>query len=253
MMTDGGIVTCSTVREFAPAIRDTPERGVRLLVVHHFISGDQAATARRLLRDLLEDGRSSIYGTSAVPLYEFRSESGRSLSDYLALVPSMRTQHDQLLEAVGNPLGSFTEELATGLGASVARLRLLGQECFFGQYRCFPPGQHIEPHVDILAREFPALVPPQVKQYAVNLSLSRADAGGDLLIWPVTLPYGEYRGYGVSAPVSPPAVIFTPSEGDLYLFESSYVHSVSPSSSDRCALSGFLAGPWPDDSYRLWS
>lgn len=151
------------------------------------------------------------------------------------------------------PPDRIVTELASALRASVGRLKLLERLCFFGQLRCFTPDEVVEPHVDLIQLEFPSYVEAPQIQWAMNLALSRPQTGGELEIWPVRPTMDEYKGYGLRRPPFEPVLRYRPNIGDLYMFQSHYVHGISPSSEPRCAIAGFFAGPWGTEGYRVWS
>jgi hypothetical protein len=224
----------------------------QLLVLHAFVPSQVVDAMRAALDELLSYAGSSIYGSSATPLYEYREGSGMPLSQYLDQAEVLWQTHSEFLNHLGNPIRALMEDLERALKVPVERLELLGRPCFFGQYRCFD-GDDILPHVDMLREEFPSHVPPIEQQWAVNISLSRPYVGGELQIWPVWPSPEEYVGYGFPRPSVQPAVRFTPSPGDLYLFETGYMHAITRPDGRRCALAGFIGGPWPDRSFRVWS
>jgi hypothetical protein len=230
----------------------TARLGPRLLVLPAYVSAQLAATIREQLDELVGNLNSSIYTSTAPPLYEYREESGRPLQLYLDQAEISWRAHSEVLDRFGNPISTFINGMMRGLGAPVERLKLNGQACFFGQYRCFGSAEDILPHVDVIEREFPNLITPPPQQWAVNIMLRAPKSGGELEIWNIRPTAEQYVGYGFDRPSITPMIRYTPSTGDLYLFQPGYLHAISRSSGSRCALAGFIAGPWAD-GFRVWS
>lgn len=222
-----------------------------ILVLPEFVPPITARLVQSAFASAAINGGSSIYHSSAVPLYEHREESDSCLDDYLKEASRLWLEHRRLLESCDDPIVRFMTEWTAAAGVEVQRLELAGQPCFFGQYRCFG-GEDIKPHVDAIEREFPTVITRPTQQWALNISVRAPRDGGELDIWGDVPSYGEYRGYGLTRPVAEPALRYRPSVGDLYVFEPRFVHAINASSSPRCALAGFV-GVWKDQSIRVWS
>jgi hypothetical protein len=223
-----------------------------LLVVPGYIPGQLATTIREQLDKLTNNINSSIYTTTAPPLYEYREESGRPIQEYLDRAETSWRAHAQALDKCGNPISAFIDGMMQALNVPVKRLEFDGRACFFGQYRCFGSTEDILPHVDALEREFPSSIIPPPQQWAVNIMLRAPKSGGELEIWDIRPTAQEDIGYGFTRPFAAPSIRYKPSTGDLYLFQSGCLHAISRSSEPRCALAGFIAGPWAD-GFRVWS
>lgn len=241
---------CRDIRELCRHLRER-QPSPTLYAVPAYVSATDAAKTRRVFTADTMCGGSSIYASSAPPLYEYRDGSTHLLDTYLADAEAIWQQHAAALGGPGHPFARLMDDLAKGLDEPVRRLVLRGKQCFFGQFRCFA-GEDIEPHVDTIEQEFPDLVPRPGFQWAVNLTLEQPRSGGELSVWNRVPSPEEYRGYGLERPQSEPAVRFQPHVGDLYVFPSRFVHAVAPSEGLRCAMAGFLGG-WADQGIRVWS
>jgi hypothetical protein len=246
---------CQDLDEIAQVLRQgpTPKPSPRLLVLPAYVPAQLATAIREQLDQLVGNLNSSIYTTSAPPLYEYREETGHPLQQYLDHAEASWQTHTRVLDRFGNPLSAFINGMTQGLGAPVERLNFDGRSCFFGQYRCFGSAEDILPHVDVIEREFPNLITPPLQQWSVNIMLRAPKSGGVLEIWDIWPSAEEYVGYGFDRPLAAPTISYRPSTGDLYLFQSGYLHAISRSSESRCALAGFIAGPWASGRFSVWS
>lgn len=235
------------------ALARTAEMNAHLVVWPGYLSDSDLAG---LLTDglrLLAEGRSSIYASSVEPLFEYREASGRPLVEYLSDVPERWAEHCAI-DGYEVAIARLRADLGVALREPVQLLELAGHPCFFGQLRRFQAGMAVEPHMDQITSEFSsALFDAPARQLALNICLTAPERGGELELWDDVPSMDEYVPYGLARPAKEPAVIYKPSAGDLYLFESTRIHAVRPSTTDRSAISGFLAGPFADGSFRVWS
>jgi hypothetical protein len=246
----GGVEQRQNIRDLCKHLRAVPETPT-LYVISQYVSPAEASVVRNVFREGAMRGGSSIYASSAPPLYEYREQSQQGLDSYFELAASCWERHIALLDGIMHPLLRMTDEMSAVLGRPVERLEINGRSAFFGQFRCFADDD-IEPHVDMVEHEFPALLGRPDYQWAVNLNLESPDSGGELSLWDVVPSSDEYQGYGLQRPSVEPAIRFRPALGDLYFFPPRFVHAISRSSGSRCALAGFLA-EWNDRGIRVWS
>src|ERR1700729_1727483 len=237
------VTYCSDFHDLAKFFKATSaDHRPELLVFRGFLSIVTARTMKLKFDGLLSQGASSIYGSSATPLYEYREDTHRPLKQYLEEANARWLQHLEMLNKFGNPLQEIMNDLSVAAEAPVLRLELLGEPCFFGQYRCFER-KEILPHNDVIEHEFPSLIGRPPQQWALNLALCSPDVGGELSIWDLRPSDEHYVAYGYTKPTAEPVVHFHPLTGDLYFFQSGYVHAISQPAGARCSLSGFIAGP----------
>lgn len=247
------IIRCGTVEEAKDAMSDrTLTSEPNVFVVNNYTSPRMTYGIKLAFSSAIRDGGSSIYGSSAIPLYEYRKDSEASLEDYLGQAESLWLGHRMLMAAFEDPVRRLMAEFGLAFGAQVIRLELLNKPCFFGQFRCFTEREDVEPHVDIIEREFPSLLQAPLRQWALNVAICASEVGGELQIWDHIPSFDEYRGYGLTRPSGTPVVTFKPSPGDFYFFAPKFVHAITASHGPRCALAGFLA-EWPENQIRVWS
>lgn len=146
-------------------------------------------------------------------------------------------------------------------GAQVGSLQ--GKKMFVGLARIFGKGSGAEPHQDVLAWDAPDSEEAKALtgQLAANIYLAMPSTGGELLVWPHSLSREEYEAaripgsYGVREACLPCApVVIQPQEGELILFNSTFVHAVATSDTgDRVTWSCFVGLRGSNQPAMLWS
>jgi hypothetical protein len=140
-----------------------------------------------------------------------------------------------------------------------------GRKMFAGLCRALENGQGIIPHEDKFERDS-AQDPFNISftenvQMAFNIYLQNPEHGGDLELYTQSLSteaYDKLRGesYGIERSLLPkPALTIKPENGDLILFNSRNLHSVTPVSGKdpRLSISAFISRKDPDGSLIIWS
>ena len=146
-----------------------------------------------------------------------------------------------------------------------ANLRILDEKKMFtGLCRSLENGQGIIPHEDKFERDHPKestkAAPPANVQIALNVYLQNPKEGGELELYEQSLSTEEYdrlRGdsYGIERSLlPPPSISIKPEEGELVLFNSRNLHSVSPVNGDtRLSISSFISKKENNGPLIIWS
>jgi len=134
-------------------------------------------------------------------------------------------------------------------GAEVAKFEK--GRAFAGLARIFSEGSDAEDHTDELMKDVPdeRLASEIIQQLAANVYLQESDSGGDLVVVDQKLRYPNYEkfqiegSYGIRPEfVTGESAIYRPRAGDLVLFDSMNIHSVTKifGPRDRVSASCFV-------------
>lgn len=137
-------------------------------------------------------------------------------------------------------------------------------KAFAGLARIFSEGSGTEVHLDELNWDLPTIDKSETEvmnQFAVNVYLQLPSAGGEVKLWKRRLTKKEYDSmrnhgsYGVNPEKLPdPDLIFTPKQGDLWLFRASELHQVIESGKgQRVTQSCFVGFRGEDKHLVIWS
>jgi hypothetical protein len=179
--------------------------------------------------------------------YEQRIHSIRALrrafSPYISPIDKVRVTLDENWKRGASLLDLGEGPLFVGLGRALRK--------------------EILPHEDKLERDVPSATSKisYISQSAFNCYLSMPKKGGELQLWNISLDtktYNQLRGssYGISRSYLPePKITIRPTEGELVIFNSRYLHAVKCSEdlSTRVSLSGFILYQGLDKPLHFWS
>lgn len=192
-------------------------------------------------------------------LYEAVSNSNGTLRERLVEYLSAAEHFNNLRLATCSP--SHPDPLDTIKAklrgfSSVEHLKILGASAFAGLIRIVRDGSEVYPHNDDLRSDIPwhtvanALRNGEAKQIAVNIYFTTPESGGTLKIWDHTPSASDYTAKGIAGSdygideryFGLPACQIDPLVGELVLFDSTKMHSVSKASGpSRVSLSFFIA------------
>ncbi|TXT39015.1 MAG: hypothetical protein FD135_2500 [Comamonadaceae bacterium] len=139
---------------------------------------------------------------------------------------------------------------------------LYGQKMYVGLSRVVEPGVTFLAHHDIFAKDAPDSFHARSleAQFACNVYLRMPVDGGDLQVWDQEIAPDEFdslrqESYGITPEqLGPPQLRIQPEPGDLVLFNSRLMHSVtSGSESPRLSLSCFIGYRGPSAPLSFWS
>ena len=134
-----------------------------------------------------------------------------------------------------------------------------GKKCFVGTCRVVDPGSQMLPHSDRFARLLPVDSLHLKGQLAMNVYLQMPRKGGDVELWLRPPTPEEDREHVASdgldrAALEEPRLVIRPGVGDLLLFNSELIHSVSPGVDGQRVTTSCFVGYRADDSpLTYWS
>lgn len=143
-----------------------------------------------------------------------------------------------------------------GAGSHIERIE--GRKSFVGTCRVIEPGATMLPHNDRLGRMSEGAA-DMTGQLAVNIYLEMPESGGDIELWlsePTPEQDAEIRANdGIRQErIGPPRLLIRPGVGDLVIFNSHLIHSVSPGvGGRRVTISSFIGYRGDDRPLTYWS
>jgi hypothetical protein len=147
-------------------------------------------------------------------------------------------------------------------GAGLCRLN--GKTMYAGLIRVFDQGAFAEPHQDHLDWDAAQHEIYEDAYYSVQLAgnvyLHMPQSGGELAIWPISLPRTEYESrriagsYGVDVRGLGEPLTLRPEKGELILFNARNLHRVdAPSEGRRITASCFVGYRGDSSALSIWS
>lgn len=135
-----------------------------------------------------------------------------------------------------------------------------GQKCFVGTCRVIEAGAAMLPHSDRFGRMRLDGLNDMSGQIAINIYLQMPESGGDLQLW-LHEPNAEQDERQRATDgltyeeLGPPALVVSPDDGDLVMFNSQLIHSVRSSQGNvqRVTMSFFIGYRGEDKPLSYWS
>lgn len=241
------------------------ENNIRAIVIPNFIDRKICAIAvdKLVFKGIEEYTNAPGIGRVGISYFE-TTDNPEIMEKYFEEAPQNRKIVRTLFSPYESPLDKLKcilDEIwpkAVSLEVKLSAQTNLSGKMFAGLIRSLDHGKGILPHEDKRERD-DSTMPLLQAQIAANVYLQNPEQGGELELYNLSLDterYDRWRGksYGIDRLSLPPPVMkIKPKDGDLILFNSRNLHSVTDAiGRKRISISTFI-GHDSDGSLKLWS
>lgn len=231
------------------------KKEIDALIIHKFYDPDWAAAiGERLIADSKPYVNASLVRRASNQIAYYESVSDPIVrQQYLKGALQNLDDARQICSPHAHPIDLVRVILDERHSRGMRILQHRSGPMFAGLMRAFAPGGAADPHIDNLLWDdagqlFPSLDDGNFQQLAGNVYMKMPAHGGELHIWTTEPDQAAHErrrdpasSYGlVVSDLGAPAIRIKPHAGDLVLFRSSCIHSVTKCSGWRVAASFFL-------------